>query len=378
MNVLVTNARHGSTLAIVRSLGKTENITAIDSCKINSTYFSRYNNRTNKRYTSPSYSIKQFILDMVKIVKDGGFDVLLPVGADTTMPISFFKDRLEPYVKVPVADYNILEKAHNKQKCLEIAKSIGIPIPKTIIPKDSEHLRDLSTNLEYPAVIKLRKSTSAKGLRYANTPSELIEAYNLPMPQSDIIMEYSRPMIQEYIPGDIYDVCTLFDKGRHITSLAQKRILTVPYSGGAGLVNITVEYPELIDMTIKLLEKLNWHGVAEVEYKLDSNDCPRLMEVNSKFWGTLGLSIAAGVNFPKLLCDMTMGKKIRPPEYKRDVKMMWICPGIVMHVKQSPHKLESIRDMLNHNRTGAMLNVSLRDPISSFVQVLHMLGGILI
>ena len=48
----------------------------------------------------------------------------------------------------------------------------------------------------------------------------------------------------------------------------------------------------------ELLDELNWHGVAMVEFKVTEDGTPYLMEINTRFWGSLQLAIDAGVDFP--------------------------------------------------------------------------------
>ena len=75
----------------------------------------------------------------------------------------------------------------------------------------------------------------------------------------------------------------------------------------------------------KLLEKMKWHGVAQVEFKKDKEGTLRLMEVNPKFWGTLDLSIKAGINFPHLLYKMTIEGDVEPCfQYKTNFQIWWI------------------------------------------------------
>jgi predicted ATP-grasp superfamily ATP-dependent carboligase len=53
---------------------------------------------------------------------------------------------------------------------------------------------------------------------------------------------------------------------------------------------------------MKLLESLDYWGVAEIEYLIDARDnSPKLMEINPRFWGSMQGAIAAGVDFPVLL-----------------------------------------------------------------------------
>ena len=66
-----------------------------------------------------------------------------------------------------------------------------------------------------------------------------------------------------------------------------------------------------------------------VEFKLDTKDGgPKLMEVNGRSWGSLPLSIVAGVDFPYLLHKIVTEGDVEPVfEYKTGVKCRWLIPG---------------------------------------------------
>ena len=65
-----------------------------------------------------------------------------------------------------------------------------------------------------------------------------------------------------------------------------------------------------------------------VEFKKDNRDSEfKLMEINPKFWGSLDLAIASGVNFPHLICEMAVKGDIKPIfSYKTGVKFRWPFP----------------------------------------------------
>jgi protein-tyrosine-phosphatase len=70
----------------------------------------------------------------------------------------------------------------------------------------------------------------------------------------------------------------------------------------------------------KLLAALTWHGVAMVEFKMDANGQYWLMEINPRFWGSLAVSIDAGVNFPLGLLQVARGQQ--PPQ-QQDYKLTY-------------------------------------------------------
>jgi hypothetical protein len=68
-----------------------------------------------------------------------------------------------------------------------------------------------------------------------------------------------------------------------------------------------------LDAGRRLLEALEWSGVAMVEFKLDKHDKrPKLMKINARFWGSLQLAIFAGMDFPYLLFALAKGERISP------------------------------------------------------------------
>jgi predicted ATP-grasp superfamily ATP-dependent carboligase len=321
--VLVTNFNYKNSLAAVRDLGK--NGVKVHTCgpptRNRVASFSKYCSGWAS-YTSPNENMETFIADIKRILSVREYSLILPIGVDTTIPCSYYKEELQKYTRVPVADYEVLEKAHDKYRTIEIARKVGVPVPHTSMMSMETLERG---SLTYPVVIKARKGASGSGTRYATSKDELNKIIQeFEEKKSSYIHDFEKPMIQEYIPGELLDVCALFNEGRPRALLAQRRAITFPPSGGVGIVNETIEDPELIKVATQLLKKINWHGVAQVEFKRDEFGVPRLMEVNPKFWGTLELSIAAGMNFPHMLYKMTMDGDIESSfDYERNLQIWW-------------------------------------------------------
>jgi predicted ATP-grasp superfamily ATP-dependent carboligase len=171
------------------------------------------------------------------------------------------------------------------------------------------------------------------------------------------LADYNRPLIQEYIPGKIHDVATMSQNGVVKGALTQIREITYPIYGGTGSVNVTTDESDLKDSAVRLLEAANWHGPAQAEFKLDLRDSTyKLMEVNPKFWGTLDLSLKAGINFLDMACQIAIGNTVIPKfDYKQNYTYRWITNGELRSVAQDPHKGRAIsgflRRFFNKNTT---------------------------
>jgi predicted ATP-grasp superfamily ATP-dependent carboligase len=80
---------------------------------------------------------------------------------------------------------------------------------------------------------------------------------------------------------------------------------------------------------IRLLRRLNWEGPAMVEYRYDrATGSAVLMEVNGRYWGSLPLSIAAGVEFPYYHWQIVRGHTPVPRAYRIGTRMRWTAGEI--------------------------------------------------
>jgi predicted ATP-grasp superfamily ATP-dependent carboligase len=83
----------------------------------------------------------------------------------------------------------------------------------------------------------------------------------------------------------------------------------------------SVRDPVLIDLGTRLLRALGWRGVAMVEFKRGRDGQYRLLEINPRYWGSLPLALACGVNFPQYQVELALGRSPSQPAYPVGRKM---------------------------------------------------------
>jgi predicted ATP-grasp superfamily ATP-dependent carboligase len=84
-----------------------------------------------------------------------------------------------------------------------------------------------------------------------------------------------------------------------------------------------------------------------VEFKLDRRDgLYKLMEVNPKFWGSLDLAIAAGVDFPLLTVRLAAGERTAPAlTYRVGLRFQWIWSDLLHAAAQPRAAADVFRDL---------------------------------
>jgi predicted ATP-grasp superfamily ATP-dependent carboligase len=358
MKVLLTDGNFKHTLAAVRSLGKRGvEVTVLSHLSVSISFHSKY---CCHRVIAPDpEKDPRFAAFLLDYVKKNHVDALLPVSFAAVMQVSRIRHELEKYVKISLADDAALDIAGSKDRTIKYAQKIGIRVPKTWYPRTEAEVQEITKVVSYPAVIK--GSEESGFVRYVNAPEELAEKYRM-------IARYS-PVIQEYITGEGYGFFALYNHGTARAIFMHKRIREYPVTGGPSAVAESIYDPALRDAGLHILDSLNWHGVAMVEFKKDEKSGEFiLMEINPKFWGSLGLSIAAGVDFPYLAGRMAIEGDIEPVfHYETGVKYRWLFPADLFHVMTNPRTLpQFIQDF--GDRT-MQYDIDIDDPAPIFMQI---------
>jgi len=261
-------------------------------------------------------------------------DAVLPVGHVMSAFMSLNRDRLDGLgIRTCTPQYPVFKFGHDKLLTMEAAMDAGVPCPAFWGPEEWPGIQI------FPLIVKGRKSCGVDaGVRFVSNARELGLALNELCSKEGLglITDYS-PLIQEYIPGDIYDVVGLYSRGSPRVAIAQRRVETIPLSGGPGVWNVTVDAPELVEQSCALLDHVGWHGPYQTEWVLDRRDNRfKLIELNPKLWGTLELAIRAGVDVPVLTARLALGEDIpQVMGYRVGVKKFWPLTNL-LNFRESP------------------------------------------
>jgi predicted ATP-grasp superfamily ATP-dependent carboligase len=240
-----------------------------------------------------------------------------------------------------------MQIACNKEKTIALARKLGITTPKSYT-----HTQTIE---DFPIVAKGVEGTGQ--VRYISHPNDLAS-----IPSDGVIL-------QEYIPGEACGFFALYNHGNIRAFFMHRRITEYPVTGGPSTKAESIYDPELKEKGLTLLNALNWHGLAMVEFKRDNrNGELTLMEINPKCWGSMDLAIASGVDFPYLAVRMAVEGDVEPVyKYNEGVKFRWPFPEEVLRLLARPGSLRSFfQDCIDK---GVRSNLSLKDIKPNLFQI---------
>ena len=329
MSVLVTDGDQRSALAVTRSLGRRGIPVLVgESTPRSLAGCSRWCTR-QVVYPSPRHDAAAFDRFLVELVERERIDVILPVTDVTTHAVARNQSALAPRTALAVPAFDAFERVTEKSALVRSAQACGIAVPDTAFVSSIADAHAIAGALAYPVVIKPSRSRIRTGngwvptsVQYAGSEEELLRLYH-----NIDYLAAAPSLVQQRIVGPGEGLFALFDRGRLLTTFAHRRLREKPPSGGVSVLSESIPVEaDLKDAAIRLLSPLGWHGVAMLEYKRDARSGqPFLMEVNGRFWGSLHLAVASGVDFPFLAYQLALGRRPDVPcSYRVGVKSRWL------------------------------------------------------
>lgn len=197
----------------------------------------------------------------------------------------------------------------DKSRTLELARTVGIRVPRTVQAHSLAQWHAACGQLRYPAVVKWADPLAAlPQLRAHGLTLHKLEfaadAEALARIGERFAAAAIWPLIQEYCPGRGLGQFFFMHRGEAVRRFQHVRIAEWPPEGGFSSVcdalPLTV-HRDLQERSIALLRAIGWEGCAMVEYRLDeATGEAALMEINGRFWGSFPLAVHAGAGFASL------------------------------------------------------------------------------
>ena len=319
----------------------------------------------------------QFAEDVISLCRENSFDVVLPVNIESMEALIPVMPELQKHVATLLPTQAQLAIGTDKLKTFEFCDRFDVLHPKTWIIRDVNHARGISTEASYPLVLKhTRNLGGSRGVRFVGNVGELMEAYEY---LSELRAENSPILAQEYVPGLLFDAVTVARDGVCPQVFTSARKLMYPVSGGVTCVSVSTRSEELKVTARKIVRELNWNGPLEMEFKLDARDGRfKLIEINPRFWASLGTAISCGVDFAGIAVDLALGRKVKhTDELEHGARHKYLLGRVPYAYWQLArvNGLGSILDPQQYVRTT--YDIDIRDPLPDLFTILLLVRDLL-
>src|ERR1051326_8515448 len=255
-----------------------------------------------------------YVAELRTLTRDEGIDTLLPTTDPSVEAVLEYRAMLPEQLHVPLPSLAAYRAASDKARMLELARDCGLAGPETRV-LEGPGARSAEFSDLFPPVLKPPRSV----VPVANAAA--CDAALAVLPR-----EAYPVLVQREVVGAGEGLFALRWNGRVVAMFAHRRLREKPPAGGVSVYRESIPLtPELVRAGVRMLDALDWQGVAMIECKRDAHTGKHvLMEVNARLWGSLQLAIDAGVDFPALLARCVQGEEVPLCHvYRTDVRSRW-------------------------------------------------------
>ena len=214
--------------------------------------------------------------------------VLLSSGLDDSQNVLFELDNLIPILG---NHPNVVRKVRDKMKFFQELERLGIPHPETAIAENLEEARGEAKNIGYPVLVKPLRGFGGAGIRKAENPRELEQAFQ------DASLLDDKVLIQEYISGIAASASVISSTTETVTLTLNEQLLGMsemgqrePFGYCGNVVPLQVN-KAVADRCKSMVERVASHfnlvGSNGIDLVISKEGVPYVVEVNPRFQGTL-------------------------------------------------------------------------------------------
>jgi hypothetical protein len=311
---LVTHAQSRAAVAGIRALGTAGvEVAAVASRRSAAGLWSRH---TAIRAVDPGSGTPEAWREcLAGLARRHGPIVVYPGQEEGIGPL--VRDPVPDGVVLPYPGAEAVERVRDKRELRALSRDAGIPSPGVVAEGPAASV--LESLPDAPCVLKSPGLSDALPVALmCPTRRHLRDALERVPPDEHVI-------VQERAEGALVAVTVVIDRdGAIVARLQQSALRLWPTAAGASSLGQTVPPdPDLIERVAFLLRAAGYWGLAQIQL-VETPAGPRAIDVNPRFYGSLPLALAAGVNLPLAWHQVAAGEQPRQQlDYRVGVTYRW-------------------------------------------------------
>jgi carbamoyl-phosphate synthase large subunit len=288
MRILITGAGGPSAISVWKSLAAEHEVHMADMDPLAT---GLYLVAAERRLVIPRGDDPGLTPALHQACKARRIELLLPTVDSELAPLAAARDEFESIgIALPISPVDCLRTCRDKQTLLDKVRG-RVPVPEYEPLTEAVAARIDS----FPRFVKPRLGAGSRGVAKIGRREDL-----------EALAKDGSLLLQEYLPGEEFSVDVYVRRdGRAIAAVPRERMKT---DSGIAVAARSLHIPELIEAAIETAETIGVRYVANVQFKRGADGVFKLLEVNPRFPGTLPLTIAAGIDMPKLMVDEVAGR----------------------------------------------------------------------
>jgi predicted ATP-grasp superfamily ATP-dependent carboligase len=266
----------------------------------------------------PTAGLEPFLDAVVAAERAGGYEVVFGGGDAEVLALS--AGRASFGMALPLPPDDAVLRAFDKSALAEAAVAAGLAVPRVLAG---------SGDGDGNAVVvkeRLHGDPSTGAAAHHRTPV-VVAPEDVARRSAEIRSSGGAPVLQELVDGELLALVVVSDRDGTVVGAAQQRSARVwPRTAGVSVRARSEPVDvELLGCTARMLDDLGWFGLAQLQFIAPDHGAPRLIDFNGRFFGSLQLSVAAGLDLPRALEALARGRPMPVQQPARTgIRYQWL------------------------------------------------------
>ncbi len=263
-------------------------------------------------YNYQAYTQQQWLDRVLALIQRYQFDLVIPCDERAIYPLWSQRSFIPSDTQLAISNSLSLDILFDKWKTKQAAIECGVSVAKGDI-FDLRHVsyQTISSDYGKQFVIKPLQSFNEDSLSSRQNVKIINNEQEYDVFANTLCENNTSFLIEEFFEGKGEGLSIFAVEGKIHAAFAHIRVAEPKQGGGSSYRKSIPLDPELLTATEKLCDKTNYTGVGMFEYRRNVETREWiLVEVNARFWGSLPLAVAAGIDFPQLYADYLINAEL--------------------------------------------------------------------
>ncbi len=248
----------------------------------------------------PSEDLDAFVASTEAAIRDRSYDLVVGGSDAEVLALAASRESLSAWVPYPPISAAI--GVHDKLDLVDDAIAAGLQVPRTELAEPEALAR-----VSGPVLVKSRLHWKP-GMTHVpgrQTTTLVFGREEAERRAAEIREAGGEPILQEHLEGQELAFAIVLDReGRSLAEVQQTTAWTWPPRAGTwSRAETRAIDPELARQVATFLVRRGWFGLTHVQFIVPSSGSPHLIDVNGRFYASMGLAIRAGANLPAIWAD---------------------------------------------------------------------------
>jgi predicted ATP-grasp superfamily ATP-dependent carboligase len=235
---------------------------------------------------------------------------IIPIFEEDAYLLSKYREHFAEHVDLVVPPLGTLATAYDRVELAAAAESAGVPVPETTLLSDVDDWSGAQiVKSRYNLLTPDRFDEYSASESHMIKDQEYLEPGEAPEISATVERMRHEPIVQTLIPArDQYVFGALYEEGSPVTTFQHRQVRGETYAGGGGSYRESVAVPKLERAGRDLLNELDWHGLACVEFRRHEETGEFvLIELNPRIWRSTAVAVESGADFPSDYLSVSAG-----------------------------------------------------------------------